>query len=78
MARDGTMTRTKIMDAAERLILEQGFGGTSIDRVIEGAGVTKGTFFYNFRTKTDLAYQKSTMRIPSCRASTVAVTIVMV
>lgn len=56
MARDGTSTRTKIMDAAERLILEQGFGGTSIDRVIENASITKGTFFYHFKSKADLAY----------------------
>lgn len=56
MARDGTKTRTKIMDAAERLILEQGFGGTAIDRVIEDASVTKGTFFYHFKSKADLAY----------------------
>lgn len=56
MARDGSKTHTKIMDAAERLILEQGFGGTSIDRVIEDAGITKGTFFYHFKSKSDLAY----------------------
>jgi TetR/AcrR family transcriptional repressor of nem operon len=56
MARDGSKTRTKIMDAAERLILEQGFGGTSIDRVIDDAEITKGTFFYHFKSKSDLAY----------------------
>ncbi len=44
------------MDTAEQMILEKGFGGTSIDRVIQGAGITKGTFFYHFDTKADLAY----------------------
>jgi TetR/AcrR family transcriptional repressor of nem operon len=56
MARDGSKTRTKIMDAAERLILQQGFGGTSIDRVIDDAEITKGTFFYHFKSKSDLAH----------------------
>ena len=43
------------MDAAEALILEQGFAASSVDRVIERAGVQKGTFFYHFKTKADLA-----------------------
>lgn len=55
MARDGTATRTALMDAAEKLILETGFQAASVDRIIEGAGVTKGTFFYHFDGKADLA-----------------------
>ena len=43
------------MDAAQTLILVSGFAATSVDRVIERAGVTKGTFFYHFKTKNDLA-----------------------
>ena len=44
------------MDAAEALILEQGFSATSVDGIVAGAKVTKGTFFYHFKTKADLAY----------------------
>lgn len=55
MARNGDKTRKTIMDTAEALILEQGFSASSIDRIIERAGITKGTFFYHFPTKTDLA-----------------------
>ena len=55
MPRDGSATRDKIMDAAEALILHYGFKATSVDRVIERAGVTKGTFFYHFQSKDDLA-----------------------
>lgn len=55
MPRDPTPTREKIMDAAEALILQYGFKATAVDRVIERAGVTKGTFFYHFRTKDRLA-----------------------
>ena len=55
MPRDATPTRTAIMDAAETLILESGFAASSIDKVIDKAGVTKGGFFYHFKTKGDLA-----------------------
>lgn len=44
------------MDAAEELVLEQGFAGTSVDAIIGQAGVTKGAFFYHFDSKQDLAH----------------------
>lgn len=53
--RDPGPTRDRIMDAAQALVLEQGFGATSVDRIVERAGVTKGSFFYHFPTKRDLA-----------------------
>lgn len=43
------------MDAAEELILDRGFAGTTVEAIIERAGITKGTFFYHFDTKADLA-----------------------
>lgn len=55
MPRDGTQTRTRIMDAAEALILENGYSATSVDKVIRQAGITKGTFFYHFESKLELA-----------------------
>lgn len=55
MARDGTATRKAIMDAAQAVILETGFSAASIDSVIARAGITKGAFFYHFKTKADLA-----------------------
>lgn len=53
--RDGTITRNRIMDAAQRMVLDVGLSGASVEKVIDRAGVTKGTFFYHFRTKHDLA-----------------------
>ena len=55
MPKDATPTRERIMNAAQALILEQGYAGTSVDRVIEKAGITKGTFFYHFPAKQTLA-----------------------
>jgi len=50
----GDKTRQKILDLAEAAVLAKGFAGTSIDSLIEEAGISKGGFFYHFRDKTDL------------------------
>lgn len=55
MPRDGTITRERILDEAHALILEHGLNGTSLDHIIEKAGITKGAFFYHFKSKDDLA-----------------------
>lgn len=44
------------MDAAEALILDHGFAGTSVEAIVERAGVTKGAFFHHFRSKVELAH----------------------
>ncbi len=56
MARDGTLTRNKILDTAEAMILEQGYNATSIDKLVAEAGVTKGSFFHHFDNKAALAH----------------------
>jgi TetR/AcrR family transcriptional repressor of nem operon len=55
MTRDGSATRSKILDAAQELMLDQGFAGTSVDDVIGAAGTTKGGFFHHFPSKQELA-----------------------
>jgi TetR/AcrR family transcriptional repressor of nem operon len=55
MPKSGVQTRENILDHAEALILGYGFAGTSIDKVIEKAGITKGAFFYHFKNKNELA-----------------------
>ena len=47
-------TRTRILDAAERLVLEHGFGSTTIDAVLDAAGSSKGAFFHHFSSKAEL------------------------
>jgi len=54
MARSGVQTRERLLDAAQGLIFDHGFSATSVDRVIERAGVTKGAFFHHFKTKAEL------------------------
>ena len=55
MTKGGMDTRNKIIEAAMDLALRQGHVATSVDEVISHAGITKGTFFYHFPTKKDLA-----------------------
>lgn len=49
--RDPDATRQKLIDATVRLMLRQGFAGTSVDLICSEAGVTKGSFFHHFESK---------------------------
>ncbi|UNU41744.1 TetR family transcriptional regulator [Sphingopyxis sp. YF1] len=51
----GKKTRERLLDAANDAILYKGFAATSIDELVEAAGISKGGFFYHFRDKGDLA-----------------------
>jgi TetR/AcrR family transcriptional regulator, transcriptional repressor for nem operon len=53
----GERTRTRIMDLAYASIVEKGFAATSIEELVEAAGITKSGFFYHFKDKNDLARQ---------------------
>ena len=55
MTTKGERTREHILETAERLILQSGYSGTSIERIITESGITKGGFFYHFDGKIDLA-----------------------
>ena len=53
----GERTRERIMDVAYESIVQKGFAATSIDELVEAAGITKSGFFYHFKDKNDLARQ---------------------
>ncbi len=48
-------TRERILDAAQGLILDHGFGSTTVEAVVVRAGITKGAFFHHVSSKVDLA-----------------------
>jgi TetR/AcrR family transcriptional repressor of nem operon len=48
-------SKTKILDAALRVIRAKGYSATRIEDVCEAAGLTKGSFFHHFKSKEDLA-----------------------
>ena len=53
----GERTRERILDVAYDAIVQKGFAATSIEELVEAAGITKSGFFYHFRDKNDLARQ---------------------
>ena len=53
----GERTRARVMDLAYAAIIEKGFAATSIEELVEAAGITKSGFFYHFKDKKDLAHQ---------------------
>jgi TetR/AcrR family transcriptional repressor of nem operon len=55
MARPDTGARGKLLDAALRIIREQGYSATSVDELCTAAGVTKGAFFHHYANKEALA-----------------------
>ncbi|WP_162941468.1 TetR/AcrR family transcriptional regulator [Desertimonas flava] len=55
MPRDGSANRQRILDAAERLVIDNGFNATTLDQVIAAAGTSKGAFFHHFDGKAALA-----------------------
>lgn len=46
--------KRKLVEAAMRLILRQGFSATTVDQVCAEAGVTKGSFFHYFASKEEI------------------------
>jgi TetR/AcrR family transcriptional repressor of nem operon len=57
MPRDGGPTRERILQVANRLIIDQGYNATSVDQVIAESSSSKGAFFHHFSSKADLAIQ---------------------
>ena len=47
-------TRRRILDAAFWEIYRNGYQGASIDRILEGTGITKGALFHHFSNKQQL------------------------
>lgn len=46
-----------LVAVATRLFAERGFEGTSVQAVVEAAGVTKGAMYHYFSSKDDLLYE---------------------
>jgi len=53
-AQKDSPTKTRLLDAAERLMLAKGFSATTVDDICETAKLTKGSFFHYFESKDEL------------------------
>lgn len=63
----GERTRERILDVAYESIVQKGFAATSIEELVEAAGITKSGFFYHFRDKNDMARSCSSVSSPRMR-----------
>ena len=54
MPRDGRLTRSQIVAAADELFYSQGLHAVSVDAIAEKTGVTKKTFYNHFKSKDEL------------------------
>ena len=60
-ARKQQLVRNAIWDAAIDLFAEKGFDETTVDDIVEAAGVSRRSFFRYFSSKSDLMTQRGTM-----------------
>ena len=53
----GERTRERLLDLAYEAMIVKGLAATSVEELVEAAGITKSGFFYHFKDKHDLARQ---------------------
>src|SRR5438270_6024042 len=70
--------KKRLTDAAMDLIWESSYGTTSVDAICERAGAKKGSFYYFFKSKSELAvaaldsdWKKKKMQMDSIFSPTV-------
>jgi AcrR family transcriptional regulator len=60
-------TRDEIVDAANRLFYERGFEPTSFASIAEAVGISRGNFYYHFKTKDEILEAVIQARLASTR-----------
>lgn len=49
-------SREKILETAEKILTEKGLGNLTTDTIVSESGLSKGGFFYNFKSIDDLIF----------------------
>ncbi|MFW5448004.1 MAG: TetR/AcrR family transcriptional regulator [Methylophagaceae bacterium] len=55
MGRSPTNTKEKLLETANELIWKSSYGSVSVDEICKCSGVNKGSFYYYFSSKSELA-----------------------
>jgi AcrR family transcriptional regulator len=53
----GASVAQRVLSAAAELFAEKGFENTSVQEIVDAAGVTKGAMYHYFASKDDLLYE---------------------
>jgi AcrR family transcriptional regulator len=54
IVKDPEIRQTEILKAAEELFKNRGYVNTTVEAIIQEAGIAKGTFYYYFKSKEDI------------------------
>lgn len=61
-------TKTRIAEAADQLFYERGFEATSFADIAAAVGISRGNFYYHFKTKDEILEAVIARRMASTRA----------
>lgn len=62
------LTQRAIVDAADELFYRRGFANTSFADIAEAVGISRGNFYYHFRTKDEILAAVIAARVDSTQA----------
>ncbi|WP_433564786.1 TetR family transcriptional regulator [Nocardia sp. CA-151230] len=65
---DSTQRRLTVVDQALRLFAEKGYEATTVDEIAEAAGISRRTFFRQFRSKEDVVFADHESQLAQARA----------
>ncbi|MFH1116099.1 MAG: TetR/AcrR family transcriptional regulator [Pseudomonadota bacterium] len=55
MGSKGEATKSKIIEAARKLLRLKGYAGTGIEEICKESGVTRGNLYFHFKSKEEIA-----------------------
>ena len=61
-------TRAQIVEVADRLFYERGFDATSFADIAQDVGLSRGNFYYHFKTKDEILAAVIALRVARTRA----------
>ena len=61
-------TREHILEAADQLFYKRGFEGTSFADIADAVGISRGNFYYHFKSKDDILEAVIALRIKRTQA----------
>lgn len=64
----GQRVRRHIVDAANRLFYERGYNRTSFSDIAEQAGISRGNFYYHFKSKDEILLAVIDCRLTAIKA----------